>query len=384
MNRLTRRACLKRLALAASPSVLSPAIAETPTLSSAEIETIAGIAQEAMTRGEIPGLSIALAHGGKLAHSAGFGLADKERGEKVTPAHRFRIASVSKPITATAVWSLIEAGKLKVDDKVFGPGGLLPAYELGSKGPEIKDITLHHLLTHTCGGWGNKGYDPMFSHHEMNHQELISWTLREMPLQNAPGKAFAYSNFGYCVLGRVLEAVTGQPYADLLQNHLLPKCGISGMKIAGNTLADRLPGEVIYYGHKDEDPYRPTMNVRRMDSHGGWVATAEELVLFLTHVDGFATTPDIMGASTIQSMTTASPVNAGYASGWSINARPNWWHGGSLPGTSTLIVRTASGMCWAALANTRIKDEKTPDKNTGDILDKMMWRMARAVPGWKA
>ena len=167
---------MKRLALAASPGFFSPAIAETTTLSSAEIETIAGIAQEAMTRGEIPGLSIALAHEGKLAHSAGFGLADKERGEKVTPAHRFRIASVSKPITSTAVWSLIEAGKLKVDDKVFGPGGLLSAYKLGSKGPEIKDITLHHLLTHTCGGWGNKGYDPMFSHPEMKHEELISWT----------------------------------------------------------------------------------------------------------------------------------------------------------------------------------------------------------------
>ncbi|MDZ4286954.1 MAG: serine hydrolase domain-containing protein [Prosthecobacter sp.] len=384
MNRLTRRACLQRLTLAVSSSVLAPAMAETTGLAAVEMEAIAGIATETMAQGGIPGLSIAFAHSGNLVHSAGFGFADKAAGEKVTPAHRFRIASVSKPITSTAIWSLIEEGKLKLEDKVFGAGGVLPAYQVSSAQTGVADITIQHLLTHTCGGWGNKGRDPMFMHPEMSHEELIAWTLRELPLQNAPGKVYAYSNFGYCVLGRVLETVTGATYAEFVQQRILSKCGITAMSLAGNGLAERQSGEVVYYGQRDEDPYRPTMNVRRMDSHGGWLATPGDLVRFLTHVDGFATTPDLLGADALKGMTTGSSANPGYACGWSVNGQPNWWHNGSLPGTSTIVVRTASGMCWAAFANSRFKEAEAPGKNTGAMLDRMMWRMARAVPAWRA
>ena len=74
-----------------------------------------------------------------------------------------------------------------------------------------------------------------------------------------------------------------------------------------------------------------------------------------------------------------APVEASgnYACGWAVNQAPNWWHAGSLPGTTALIVRTASGMCWAALANMR-------SPGMDQAMDEMMWRMARAVPTWRA
>jgi hypothetical protein len=93
------------------------------------------------------------------------------------------------------------------------------------------------------------------------------------------------------------------------------------------------------------------------------------------HVDGFRTTPNVLSANSIKTMTTGTRVNSDYACGWYVNKIPNWWHEGSLPGTLSNMVRTASGLCWAALTNTRAK---------GLNLDGMMWEMVEAVPAWKA
>ena len=76
-------------------------------------------------------------------------------------------------------------------------------------------------------------------------------------------------------------------------------------------------------------------------------------------------------------MTTPTAANPGYACGWAVNKAPNWWHNGSLPGTSSILVRTASGLCWAALANARTQ-------GIGPGLDQMMWKIAKAVPEWRA
>jgi len=68
-------------------------------------------------------------------------------------------------------------------------------------------------------------------------------------------------------------------------------------------------------------------------------------------------------------------VSASYARGWNINKVPNWWHTGSLPGTATILVRTAKGICWAGLMNTR-------SEGIGGRLDELMWKLARSVRGW--
>jgi CubicO group peptidase (beta-lactamase class C family) len=236
----------------------------------------------------------------------------------------------------------------------------------------VEKITVRHLLTHTCGGWRNDGEDPMFRKQELSPKELIAWTLREQSLKNEPGKSYAYSNFGYCILGRIIEKLTGGTYEEYVQKSILAKCGVTAMRLGGNTLQQKAKNEVIYYARNGENAYK--MNVTRMDAHGGWIGSPSDLVRFAMHVDGFSTTPQILGAQSIKTMTTPTEVNATYACGWAVNKVPNWWHGGSLPGTSTILVRTASGLCWAAFVNTRANAD----------IDGFMWKMVKAVPAWKA
>lgn len=329
-----------------------------------------------MVRHDVPGLSVAIAKEGRLVYAEGYGLADKKMNQRVTPQHLFRIASVSKPITSVAIFHLIEAGKLHLSDKLFGPDAVLGTrYGEPSCQKNIDAITIEHLLTHTAGGWANDGEDPMFSHPKMDHQQLITWVLAHQPLKHVPGEKFAYSNFGYCILGRVIEKLTGKSYEQAVREDVLVPCGITGMRISANTLAERLPQEVMYYDQNGENPYG--MNVTRMDSHGGWLATPTDLVRFLVRVDGFPNKPDILKSETICAMTAASSASSGYAKGWCVNRYNNWWHTGSLPGTTTVAVRTSGKFCWAALTNTR--DSKPA---IGSDLDRLMWDMVGKIKEW--
>lgn len=338
---------------------------------------MADAATEFMRNYDVPGLGVAIVRQGVLVYDEAFGMADREAGERLTPAHRFRVASVSKPITSVAMFTLIEQGRLGLDDRVFGHSGIL-GNDFGSlpAGSQIDQITVEHLLTHTSGGWTNDGNDPMFQQPQLDHRSLIAWTLANRPLTNQPGTAYAYSNFGYCVLGRVIEKVARRPYETFVLEAVLTRAGVSGMEIAGNTLADRRPLEVRYYGQGGENPY--TMNVRRMDAHGGWLARPAALAVFASHVDGFSRS-SILKPTTIRTMTTASAANSGYAKGWQVNTLNNWWHSGSLPGTISIMVRTHSQFCWAALINTR-----RPNSAIGLDLDNLVWKMARKVASWNA
>lgn len=385
MKAITRRSCLKRIALIAAFNALpffagpfipsAPGADPQPKPAERELAAMARIARQFMAQYKVPGLSVAIARHGQLVYARGFGYADKAAGEQLTPSHLFRIASVTKPITSVAIFSLIEQRRLRLNDLIFGSRGVLH-FDYGKTYPAlVMEITLYNLLTHTCGGWDIDKADPMFLNHAMNHKELIEWTIRHQPLKNVPGKHYAYSNFGYCVLGRVLEKVTGQSYTQFVRQHVLASCGIKTMRLARNTLAQRVRGEVRYYGQNRENPYN--MNVSRMDSHGGWIGTPIDLVRFLIHVDGFNFTPNILSLKTINTMTTPSAANPNYACGWAVNEVPNWWHNGSLPGTTTIVVRTASGLCWAAFTNTRTKGMDL-------AIDRMMWKMAKAVPAWRA
>lgn len=314
------------------------------------------IAEAFLREHGIGGMGVAYGRDGTVEFEQGYGFADAEGKEVVTPQHRFRIASISKPITATAVMMQVEKSRLKLSDTIWGAKGLLG----GDYDGDLATITIDHLLTHTSGGWPNDRNDPMFKNIAMKHDELIAWTLANQKLTHKPGERFAYSNFGYCVLGRVLEKLAGKSYAEQISDAILAPSGIATMRIAGNTLADRQSQEVTYLTDRPGAAY--AMNVSRMDSHGGWIATAGDLVRFASQL------PKLLNTASIGTMTKPG-VSAGYARGWNVNQVPNWWHGGSLPGTTTIMVHTASGYCWAGLLNGR-KDR------IGSALDRLMWQMA--------
>jgi CubicO group peptidase (beta-lactamase class C family) len=379
MTRLARRAMLG-LTLAGCSGLPDRALgqSERQEVTAQERAAMAEAAAGFMTNYAVPGLSVAVARAGRLAYAEAFGVADRDAGEALTPAHRFRIASVTKPITSAAIFTLVEQGKLHLSDRIFGPDAVLGvSYGAPPYWPYIEQITVEQLLTHTGGGWPNDGRDPMFHNPQLDHARLIAWTLRSQKLDTVPGTAFAYSNFGYCVLGRVIEKLSGQPYETYVRDVILQRCGIEDMQIAGNTIVERQPGEVRYYAQNDGDPYG--MNVRRMGSHGGWLARPVDLVKFMMHVEGSWAMPNILLPSTLRIMTSATPANPHYAKGWSVNKYGNWWHSGSLPGTTTIMVHTDRGLCWAALTNTR-----RPASELGGDLDRLMWTMVRKVAAWKA
>jgi CubicO group peptidase (beta-lactamase class C family) len=380
---VTRRAILKSawsattLALPGMVGTTSPSQASDGPLQPEERDAISNVAYAYMAEFNIPGLSVAIAKDGEIVYAEGFGVVSRLLDTRVNPSHLFRVASISKPITAVGVFSLVEQGRLRLTDRVFGAHGILSEYQLPANDQFIGEITVDHLLTHTVGGWDNTKNDPTFAHQGMDHRHLIAWTLDNLPLSQQPGIRYAYSNFGYCLLGRVIEKITGQAYADYVRRSVLEPSQIQGMRIAGNSLQDRADGEVIY--HRQEDDRLPySMNVARKDSHGGWLASPRDLVRFINHVYGTAQSPAILKAETVFAMTTPPAVHRGYARGWFVTG-PNRWHGGSLPGTSAIMVHTPSGLCWAALANSRDRFSRSVPG-----LDRAVWNMVRKVKAWDA
>lgn len=384
MALINRRVYLKKIVLAVSAGAFGivprsdPAFSfdtEPQKLELIEFEALTEIASQFMARFEVPGLSVAITKHGRLVYRKGFGYADMIQRERMNEFHLFRIASISKPVTSVCVFCFIEKGVLRLSDFVFGRHGLL-GFDYGKNYPDsLNSITVRHLLNHTCGGWGKGNGDPMFMNPWMSHDQLIEWAISGQPLKCTPGTCYEYSNFGYCLLGRILEKISGRIYREVVQESILDKCGIDSMRIAGNTLAERAGSEVVYYGKNGHSPY--DMNVSRMDSHGGWIATPSDLLRFSAHVDGFSSTPDILQANTIKNMTAPGIVNPNYACGWSVNQSQNWWHIGSLPGLTSILVRAANGLSWAAFANTY-------ENGIESEIDRMMWRMVKAIPAWRA
>lgn len=349
-------------------------------VSGSERDKIVKLGTEFLQKYSLPGVSLAMSYRGKLKLLACFGYADQENRKPVQPTHLFRVASVSKPITSVTILKLVERQTLTLDDKIFGAGGHLETLANAvAKIPErrrVEEITIRHLLEHSGGGWTNKRDErPMFAEPALglSHPDLIRWTLANVPLKSDPGTQFAYSNFGYCLLGRVIEKVTGKPYEQAVQDLVLKATGAKNTHIGGHTLKQRRPNEVVYYDQYD--PYGPNMDVSRMDAHGGWISTPTDLVRFTQRVDGFDSPPDILSTNSIKIMTT--PTRGGYALGWRTNSSNNWWHTGSFNGGTSIMARASDGHCWAVTVNTR-----SYDKTYSAALDQFPWQVKAAVSKW--
>jgi len=339
-------------------------------LNDADIAHADRVVSQFMSRYDVPGLSLAWAKDGRIILTRAYGVVNKGSNIPVNVNHQFRIASVSKPITSTMIMRLVEEGRISLDDTVFGTDGILADSYVASD-PNVRAITIRHLLEHTAGEeWSNERDDPMFANPLMTHHELIQWVLDNRRLVLPPGSTYHYSNFGYSVLGRVIERVTGEAYDDYFRTMTAP-LGLSAFAIASDFEAGGIL-EVQYYAQENTSPY--AFPIARMDSHGGWKTTPEDMAKFLLVVDGFSEPADILQPQTIIEMTTPGLQNGNYAKGWAVNSSNNWWHLGSLPGTASVAVRTSSNMAWAVFVNTR-----SPDSGFDGALDNLMWQVVQGV-----
>lgn len=213
---------------------------------------------------------------------------------------------------------------------------------------KVEAITVRQLLQHTGGGYSNKNPDPMFSLQGCSQEELIAATLRERGLDNGPGTVYSYSNFGYCLLGRVIEDASGVPYEEYIARNILDKVGAQG------TCSEQ-PGQVQYFTSERGDEgwvLSPSMRsdalVSRMDAHGGWRLSASELVRVSQGIEDGT----LLSAESRSLLVTPSPVSGNYGLGCCVNFHARW-HTGALKGTASVLVRTSSwgGMSWALVVN---------------------------------
>lgn len=332
-----------------------------------------------MQKWAVPGFSFAVARNGTIRATGAFGYANRITREIATPAYRFRIASVTKPLTSIAVHRLIEQGRLTLTDRVFGSGALLgTTYGTQAYSARVLAVRLQHLLEHSAGGWTNDGDDPMFQQTQLGQDALISWTLDNRALTADPGTTYGYSNFGYCLLGRIIERVSGLSYAQFVHRFVLDPSNAGQTVLAGATAADRQGQEAMYFGLDRAAPYG--IRVDRMDSHGGWVMTPADMLRFLFSADGLPVPPDLLQPGTRTAMTTASgvrpatPTTPGYARGWAVNSAGTIWHDGTLPGTQSILVRPSDGRAWSAVCNTG-----RPNTPLDKEFDDLMWQVQQAV-----
>ena len=340
-----------------------------------------------MRKYKIPGGAVAVVRDGKLIYARGFGYADVENKTSVQPDALFRIASVSKPITGVAIMKLVEDGKLRLDDRVAPYIADLAPAPGATVDPRWEKITIRHLLDHAAG-WDrdkpNGGFDPMdrpaIAAAAVNapapaSAETIIRYMKGLPLDFNPGEKFAYSNFGYAILGRVIERLSGMPYEEYVRARVLQPAGANRTRQGKSRMKDALPEEVKYYFPGVGLNWPMVQSVfpgegmvplnyggyylEASNASGAWVSSTVDLLRFLTAVDGRANPPDILRADIVAEMTSNGvPLCADgscyYAGGW--NVRPvqsgaTWWHGGDWPGTKSMLVRSYYSISWVALFN---------------------------------
>jgi len=325
-----------------------------------------------MRKWSITGASVAVSKDGKLIYARGFGYSDTTSWEEIQPYHKFRIASISKLVTAVAVMKLAEDGKLNLNDRVFGPDAILnDPYFSNPRDKRAYGITVAHLLSHK-GGWTQRWGDHMFMplvvadqmgmKPPVDTRTIVRFAL-DKRLHYTPGKGRAYSNLGYSILGLVIEEVSGMPYEEYCRNAVLEPLGIYDMVLARNLHSLKAPYEVTYYAPSDVVP-KPSIygtgelvnpvyggnDIEALGGAGAWLATAPDLLRLLLAVDGFETKEDILTRESIEIMT---DIQNGLAPiGWKATiSNGTWWRTGSFPGSAAMMKRQPDGTAWVVLFN---------------------------------
>lgn len=383
------------------PDRLAPAYVRLTNTDSSvsEFDACIPVVSSFMKKWTIQGASVAIAREGKLVYARGFGYADTAAGIETQPYSKFRIASISKLVTAVAVMKLKEEGRLSLDDRVFGPDGILnDSCYCYPKDKRAFDITVAHLLSHE-GGWSQRYGDQMFMPHviagemkcslPVDTRTIVRFALSKK-LHFAPGSGRSYSNLGYSILGLVIEKISGMPYEEYCRTAIFEPLGIYDIVPGKNLPGEKAPFEVTYYEPAGM-PLRPSVygtgemvpvryggnDVETLGAAGYWLATAPDLMKLVLAVDGFEFNSDILSDRSINFMTDVhnrfSPV------GWKATYENGTWiRTGSFAGTAAMIKRQPDGLTWIVLLNTSAWN----GPGIHSYVNRMMASMVSRVSQW--
>jgi len=329
----------------------------------------------------IKGGSFALMRNDSLIYAKGYGYANIEDSTACEVKHIFRIASVSKLITAVAVMRLCESGKITPQSQVFGVDGILnDSIFLNCRDKKISKVTVEHLLRHK-GGFANPHGDAAF-----NRDLVARYLDKELPLsmddmveyatkirlRARPGEWFDYSNLGYIVLSKVIEKVSGMPYHKYVKDSVLAPIGCHDIHLAENYCCGFRENEVSYYEVKEAEPV-PSYDgcdslvmkslggndVHGLYGAGGWVASPVELAKLVAAINTHPGRESFLSQESIEFMTPLGKYER--PAGWSSITSREWHRTGSMSGTSAMVkvYKTKGGSapdgydhyCWVFISN---------------------------------
>jgi D-alanyl-D-alanine carboxypeptidase len=291
--------------------------------------------------------AVLLARGERTVFAGAWGLADRERGVPNGLSTRFRIGSMNKMFTATAVLQLVQAGTVRLEDPV---GRFLPDHPNAAV---AAGVSVHHLLTHT-GGTGDV-FGPEFERHRGELRTLPDFVrvfgAREPEFP--PGSRFGYSNYGMLLLGLVVERASGQDYYDYVRDHVFAPAGMTG---TGSLPEDEaVPGRAVGYTRQGGAWWETTpMLPYRGTPAGGGYSTVEDLVRFARALEGHV----LLDAHHTELLTAAKVrTDNGRRYAYGFDERTDgglraFGHGGGAPGMNgELRVYPGSGHVVAVLSN---------------------------------
>lgn len=322
----------------------------------------------------VPGVSVAVTKNEELVYAAGYGFADVENLKRVDENTLFRLASVSKSQTALCIMKLYEEGKIRMDDRLFGAGGIFEEEFKAPFVPNADKVTVENLMFHNSG-WNYHIDDQIFAsygtpYYGLSLEKRIDWLVHHDELQKAIGTTYSYLNIGYSILGKVIEKITGEKFEDYLRS-VVAEAGVTDMWIGASAKADRRANETVYYAQSGRTAYGNDMP-DVVGACGAVIASPTELMKVMCHEDYGAVQPDILARETLDLMYTPSSNYNRYAHGWRVNGGWTKWasyHGGNLNGTANLWVRGKQGCNAAILTNSR--SYGITDENGNDIDDQL-------------
>jgi CubicO group peptidase (beta-lactamase class C family) len=269
---------------------------------------------------EIPGLAIGIVHDQALVWSRGFGLANLERREAATPDTLYRIASITKLFTSTAVLLLRDEGKLQLDDPLTRH---LPWFTIGDQHAGAPSLTIRHLLTHTAGLTREAGF-PYWTDGNFPTAEQIRERLPSQGTALPTETRWKYSNLGLALAGEVVAAVSGRPYAEYVAERILEPLGMRRTWVA--TPPSDLPGLATGYTRRLPGASRhpaPFTDARGITPAANMTTSVSDLARFamLQFRDGPAGGAQVLRGATLREMQRIHWLEPGWAAGWGLGFR---------------------------------------------------------------
>jgi CubicO group peptidase (beta-lactamase class C family) len=338
-----------------------------------QFDSIRSSVQSKMLERKVPSLAVAVARDGKILWEEGFGWADRERRIPADENTMYSLASISKPLTATALMTLVSAGKVDLDKPI---DDYLGAAKVRARVGDARDATVRRVANHTSG---LPEHFQFFYENEVWQAPSAGETIRRFAnLVTAPGERFQYSNLGYGLLSDVIVRISRKPYAEYMRQEVFLKLGMTRSAVGADPTLR--PFEATRYDGEDITPIVPYIT-----DHPGAseiYSSVHDMALFgmfslRAHLPNQAAILSDAMIDAMQRPTAEAGPGAGYGIGWQIDSTGGPVivnHSGGMPGVATwLRLVTDQKLVIVVLCN-------EDDRLAHTIADEITQQF---VPGWK-